>query len=176
MLKKKLVKQCEDLFEKLNLANSTISKQKDTIEALRAEVSDLEEEIERLNVLINLKEENVAEEENDETVVEVSDGNQAEETVATTAEKKEENITDYASSVIGKIVIEATKNSNKISSEGATNENKELINLILGKTEVAKSEILNIVLSNLDDNDKKISIDKIYLDSCEYFKSILLQY
>ncbi len=166
MLKKKLVKQCEDLFEKLNSANATISKQNDIIDSLRKEICELNEDIEKLKSLIEAKAENEE--------VEVSEEEEVKTEIKETVD--EINITDYASSVIGKIVIEATKKSNQISLDGATTENKELINLILGRTEVAKSEILNVVLSNLADNDKKISIDKIFLDSCEYFKGILLQY
>ena len=63
MLKKKLVKQCEELFEKLNFANSTISNQKDTIEALKVEVLNLKEEIEKLNALIDAKAEIAIDEE-----------------------------------------------------------------------------------------------------------------
>ena len=174
MLKRKLVKQCEDLFEKLNSANATISKQKDIIDSLRKEIFVLNEEIERLSAESQIQPEEAVEV--DEVIDEANTKINEVKMVIPEEKSDELNITDYASSVIGKIVIEATKKSNQISSVGATAENKELINLILGRTEVAKSEILNIVLSNLEDSDKRVSIDKVYLDSCEYFKGILLQY
>ncbi len=169
MLKKKLIKQSEELFLKLNETNKIIEEQEKIINTQKKEISELKQKIEELNNLF--EQQSVVKENIDENIPEEHTVEEEQDLPA-----DELNITDYASSVIGKIVIEATKKSNQISAEGATSENKELINLILGRTEVAKSEILNIVLSNDTNSNKKIAIDKVYFDSCEYFKSVLLQY
>ena len=48
---------------------------------------------------------------------------------------------EYGAKVIGQIVVSAAEYSNKLTI-GSNSSQKELVNLILGKTEVAKSEIL----------------------------------
>ena len=58
------------------------------------------------------------------------------------------NETKYGAEVIGKIVVSAAKYCNSLTSCPENgNDVKELVNLILGRTEIAKAEILNIVLS-----------------------------
>ncbi len=108
------------------------------------------------------------------------------DTVATTGEKNvspnlkfadvpvDENI-DYGSKVIGKIVLESTKAADKLSTESNSQDKRELINLVLGRTEVAKAEILKITSSNLTDEGKKTEIDKEYSETVEYINSVLAQ-
>ena len=81
---------------------------------------------------------------------------------------------EYGSAVIGKIVVEAAKNCNILSLRH-NEQAKELINLILGKTEVAKSEILKIVSSDKEYSEKQRLIDAQYVAACEYFVGILGQ-
>ena len=66
---------------------------------------------------------------------------------------------EYASEVIGKLVIESASGSNRLTSGGST-EHRELVNLLLGKTEVAKAEILSVVSENISFEEKK---EKIYV-------------
>ena len=63
-------------------------------------------------------------------------------------------ITEYGSVVIGKIVCETVKYSGKITASQSENK-KELLNLIMGKGEVAKSEIFNITESEVSDETKR---------------------
>lgn len=81
---------------------------------------------------------------------------------------------EYASKAIGKLVIESANGSNSLTTGGNT-EHRELVNLLLGKTEVAKAEILAIVSSDFDFEEKKAKIDAVKDDALDYFGSILAQ-
>ena len=81
---------------------------------------------------------------------------------------------DYASQVIGKLVLEAANGSNTLTAGGNT-EHRELVNLLLGKTEVAKAEILAIVSEGGDFEAKKEKIDAVKEETLDYFSSVLGQ-
>ena len=70
--------------------------------------------------------------------------------------------------------MNAAMSSNRLGEMGKTN-TKELLNLILGRTEVAKAEILNIVSSNMSFAGKVQSIDSVANEANEYFQSVLEQ-
>ena len=78
---------------------------------------------------------------------------------------------EYGARVIGELVISSAEYSNKLTENGDTS-NKELLNLILGRNEVAKSEILSVVYSKLLLQEKKESINKIKAETLEYFESV----
>lgn len=81
---------------------------------------------------------------------------------------------EYGAKVIGKIVVSAAQYSNKLTLDG-TDKNKELLNLILGKTEIAKAEILSVIETDDTLDVKCLKIDQIALDSMEYFESVAAQ-
>lgn len=81
---------------------------------------------------------------------------------------------DYGSEIIGKIVVDSANLSTALTANGET-KYKELVNLILGKTEVAKSEILSVVNESSDIETKKEKIDNIYKEANEYFESVMAQ-
>ena len=83
--------------------------------------------------------------------------------------------TRFASSVIGEAVVEATKLCNKLTSFGADQTHKELVNLALGRTEVLKSEILKIMKLEITFEEKKNLIEKERRDTYDYFDSIMVQ-
>lgn len=83
-------------------------------------------------------------------------------------------LTEHASEVIGKLVVESAAGSNLLTAGGKT-ENRELVNLLLGKTEVAKAEILAIVIAEGDFEEKKAKIDAVSSETFDYFSSILAQ-
>lgn len=101
---------------------------------------------------------------------------------ATPLEKIEEKMiesaidrdTQYASAVIGKIVVASAEYSNKLTDGGETRY-IELVNLILGRAEVAKSEILSVVSSDDEFVFKKEKMDEILSRSREYFESVMAQ-
>lgn len=82
---------------------------------------------------------------------------------------------EYGAAVIGKIVVEAAKYINRVTSRGEQEYTKELINLILGRTEVAKSEILSIVSSDAGTDEKKQGADAQLEQAKDYFESIIAQ-
>lgn len=81
---------------------------------------------------------------------------------------------EYGASVIGKIVISAADYSNRLTAGGETRY-KELVNLILGRTEIAKSEIMSLVSADRPLDEKKSMIDARYEAAIEYFNNIMAQ-
>jgi len=81
---------------------------------------------------------------------------------------------EYASGIIGKTVVEATRVCNGL---GAINDcdKKELVNLVLGRTEVLKAEVLKILNSDNDFEQKKDLMQKEQESAYDYFDSIKAQ-
>lgn len=85
-----------------------------------------------------------------------------------------DDVNTYAVKAIGKIVTESVKIGCVLAS--SDNENKkELLNLTLGRTEVAKNEISALVATGLEPDLLKASIDKECALVMEYYQSILAQ-
>ena len=81
----------------------------------------------------------------------------------------------YGAEVIGKIVLSAAKHCNSLTAI-PTNENvKELVNLILGRTEVAKSEILKIASLDIEPQNKIVAMEKEAREAEDYFQSVMAQ-
>lgn len=154
MRKKMLAAQNLSLFEELErLRGESVIKDK--------RIKELEKEIERL------KSEPVAEK--IEATVPLK---RLEEKIINNS--RLDSATEYGSEVIGKLVMESAAGSNKLTSGGNT-EHMELVNLLLGKTEVAKAQILEIVSMPGDFGDKKDMVDKVAEETLDYFNSILAQ-
>lgn len=81
---------------------------------------------------------------------------------------------EYGAKVIGKIVISAAEYSNKLTI-GGDDSHKELVNLILGKTEMAKAEVLSVIETEDSFDIKCAKIDQIAIVAKEYFESVLAQ-
>lgn len=81
--------------------------------------------------------------------------------------------TEFAANIIGQMIISATECSNKLSLNGE--KNRELINMILGRTEVEKGNILDILLSETDFETKKKMMLSCKNASEEYFESVMAQ-
>ena len=81
---------------------------------------------------------------------------------------------EYASLVIGNIVKETVKYIDIISASDSPNK-KELLNLIMGKGEVAKSEIFSIAEGDAPDQTKRELIDTALDETLDYFKSVIGQ-
>ena len=157
MRKKDLLTQNTQLFDKISEAQLQISSLKKEIENRDTEIEELKKEIETLNAKIN-----------------------ASEPLKTLEKKviKQSTVSpdvDYGAAVIGKTVIEETKCCNSDTESGNPELSKELVNLILGRTEVAKSEILSIVSSEESLDTKKQKIDSQYETAVDYFISVTAQ-
>ncbi len=81
---------------------------------------------------------------------------------------------EYASSAIGDLVLDSATKSNTLTSDGNV-KHRELVNLLLGKTEVAKAEILSIVSEEVEFETKKEKIDAVKSEALDYFASVLAQ-
>ena len=89
-----------------------------------------------------------------------------------TAQAEISGDTQYGSEII---VISATKHCNSLTNESAGEMTKEMVNLILGRTEVAKSEILRIISLDISLEEKKELIDEQYKSAEDYFISVEAQ-
>lgn len=156
MRKKKLLIQNTALFEQLQNANLSVTR-------LKREIAERDAEIARLK-----KQLDTAEKGKEPTPLQ----NLEQKLTAHTSVADD---LDYGAETIGKIVVEAARLSNKLTGVDAGTNAKELVNLILGRTEVAKSEILNIVSSNVDFEAKRKAIDEQYNMAIEYFSSVMAQ-
>ena len=80
----------------------------------------------------------------------------------------------YAADIIGDIVIESAKFSNRLTENG-NSQHIELVNLVLGKTEVSKADILAIIREDIPLVVKKQKIDVVKASTIEYFESVMGQ-
>lgn len=81
----------------------------------------------------------------------------------------------YGAEVIGKIVLKSAMHCTTLSSREQNNTTKELVNLILGRTEIAKAEISKVLSDALPFETKKTLIDAEQADAEDYFLSVLAQ-
>lgn len=159
MRKKKLIEQNLSLFENLQKTQSELIELKKQLKKNADEINLLKSQLEK------------AKEPETETSV-TEPMRRLEEKVITNASLKPDM--EYGAKVIGQIVVSAAKYSNKLT-VGGDDSKKELVNLILGKTEMAKAEILSVVETS-DSFDVKCSkMDQIAAVSKEYFESVLAQ-
>lgn len=157
MRKKELLLQNTQLFDKLTVYEMQISKLKKELEKKDDEIKELNN---KLTELCKKDEEPKPFKKLEEKVI-----NQA----------NYKNQFDYGAQVIGKIVVAGARYCNSLTDNNSVLNAKELMNLILGRTEVAKSEILKIVSSDCSDETKKEKIDAEYENAVDYFDSVMAQ-
>ncbi len=158
-----------ELKEQLTLSNRAVSQ-------LQEENSELKAAIEKLKARIDtlVTPESIA-------VIEESKQLSVEENNSTEAQAPKSEVVSLAedmscgASVIGKIVVSAAMYCNRIASQGNGDNIKELVNLILGRTEVAKANVLSIVSSDNSLEEKKELIEKEKIYAEDYFCSVLGQ-
>lgn len=166
MRKKKLIEQNLSLFEEL--------------QRVRRDLVELRNEYNKnINIINSLKTQLVQiNETKDVDKVESSKPAAAtplkrlEEKMLTNASLKPDM--EYGANVIGKLVVSAAEYSNKLTI-GGDNSKRELLNLILGKTEIAKAEILAVVEGEDSFEAKCAKIDQIAIVTNEYYDSVLAQ-
>lgn len=157
MRKKDLLNQNIILFEqlrKVELENTSLRKKNKALEKELEELSDKVKELEFKPPV----------------AVVTSDVTTQEAVVNTDLDDE----TAYGSETIGKIVIKATELNSNLSVNSSP-DNVTLINLILGKTEISKSEILAIVSDDCSIETKKSKIDTVKNQAFEYFESVMAQ-
>lgn len=157
MRKKDLIQQNLTLFE-------TLQKTKLELNDLRKQLDDYSEQVK------SLKDQLAKTEEPKPVVTEPM--RRLEEKIITNAMIKPD--VEYGSKVIGQIVVAAAEYSNSLTL-GGDSTHKELINLILGKTEIAKAEILSITETADSFEVKCAKMDQIAAVTKEYFQSVVAQ-
>ncbi len=159
MRKKKLIEQNLSLFEQLEKSQGELAELKRLLKKNTEEISVLKAKLE----------ENKAEEKQPAVTEPMR---RLEEKVIANATLNPDM--EYASTVIGKIVVAAAEHSNRLTI-GGDDSKMELVNLILGKTEMAKAEILSVIESDDSFEIKCAKMDQIADTSKEYFKSVAAQ-
>ena len=163
MRKKDLLSQNISLFDKIQRLQIELNRLKTELDAKNEKIAELEKQ---LDLLENGEHEVVQTEENN--LIDKCDSNEVVTTV------KIDDATDYGARTIGKIVVSASEHCNALTLGGKSN-CRELINLIMGKTELAKSEILDAVSTELSFEDKRKIIDSVYENTLEYFDGVMAQ-
>lgn len=85
-----------------------------------------------------------------------------------------DSVMEFGSEIIGKIVIESANYADVVTAS-ASKDKKELLNLIMGKSEVCKAEILNVVTGNASTEVKISLINAQLSEAVDYFKSVVAQ-
>lgn len=160
MRKKKLIEQNLSLFENLQKTQAELSELKNLLNKNAEEIKTLKAKLDKAN------EQSVPEPAVTEPM------RRLEEKVIAAATLKPDM--EYGATVIGKIVVSAAEYSNKLTF-GGDDSKKELVNLILGKTEMAKAEILSVIQTEESFDVKCAKMDQIAVVTKEYFESVLAQ-
>ena len=163
MNSKLLIKQNNELFDKLQIANLTCRRLTEENKVLKEKIAFLTEQLAGIETSA----------EKDEGLPKIEIG-EVEETQVTKTPIEVPPEIEYGSKIIGEIVMSATAYSNSLTTSEKENI-KELLNLILGRTEVAKAEILNIISSEVSLVNKMEMIDSQRDEAIEYFKSVMEQ-
>ncbi len=179
MRKKELMKRLSDLVLTIEKLNKTVKQLKAENEELLLKIEKLEknktvpapEAISATAVEQATETVNAATPESKGFTVRVVD--EVELTEASVSDE-ELNPMEYGAVIIGKITVESAKCCDVITKNGGSNI-KELLSLVMGKSELAKAEILNIAMSDDDDTAKKEKIDAELLETTDYFKSVSKQ-
>ena len=91
------------------------------------------------------------------------------------AEPKLSDSMSAGAKIIGKIVLSSAEYCNALSGATAPQNAKELLNLILGRTEVAKAEILRISALDIPHEEKLAAMEQELAEAEDYFKSVMAQ-
>ena len=166
--KKDLFEQNTVLYNRLQTVSAELKKYKELyaqniaeINSLRKTLAEMETNMQVADKVSQLAENKVLE-------------NKAEYSSPVVEVPKLEPVAEYGAEIIGKIVLEGTKLSN-LFAENNNSFSVDLINLVLGKTEVCKSSIYDICHSEKDETEKRQLIDSIYNECIDYFGGLTKQ-
>ena len=177
MKKKDLINKMVELIEAMN----SLQRQLNSVKTENKELRD------RVTALENAAKESVKTQPEPAVIPETAKGFTVDENALDEPETVEEapeitvnavplkdSVVEYAAVAIGKVVQESIKYANLISTSTSPNK-KEVLNLIMGKAEVAKAEIFVITEGLLSDENKKELIDAQCAEALDYFKSAYAQ-
>ncbi len=167
-----LIDKNSELYDNIVLLTKQLQEKKLQIDNLNAEIEGLKKQLidvqsEQNNSVI-LTPCVTAPEETVETVAETVENDKNYDTLVNFEPENQSESLNSASAVIGKIVLLCAELCNEFTAFGGQNA-KDLVNLALGRTEVFKSEILNIMTENDDFNGAKAEVDLKVAEINEYF-------
>ena len=173
MRKKKLLEVNHGLFRDLeNFKTAADELRKENV-LLRKSIEELEKENKALKNNYNKNEQTELSERTDQ--IDSFDEDKEEFPKIQKSNIKLPPMVDYASSVIGKIVISAAKRCSILSDIQDNPDSKDMINLILGRTEVSKAEILKILSNEAEDEVITNLINEECSAAEDYFQSVMAQ-
>ncbi len=175
MRKKILLEQFDSLSNSYQKCFYELSDLKKENARLREKISELEEELAKKQSEGFIVDSAAVDEPQEKEILQVE--NAEEKPIEETVEISEISLDDameYGAKTIGNIIVESAKYSDMITAKPGEN-TKDLINLIMGKSEICKSEILTIALGELDYITKCDLMDSQLTDAIDYFKSVLAQ-
>ncbi len=184
MRKKQYMKLCDNLLQRIKAAE----KEK---ELLLEEISSLKEKIDlQAEEIAALKESKALETKPEETSLlsseeteeiekieeaeKVEESKEEEEPITISEPQLSEEVNN-AAKIIGKIVLSAATYCNNLTAIDTGSNVKELVNLILGRSEVAKAEILRISALKIDPEQKLKAMEMEQNEAEDYFKSVMAQ-
>ena len=182
MKKSKLIKENFDLYERLKVAKQRTADLEKDLKTVKSELEVLKAENARLADELKAKNDRPTEDiKGIEAVIlpESEPGTVLPKPVtapldADIADVPLKDDMQYAADIIGDIVIESAKFSNRLTENG-NSQHIELVNLVLGKTEVSKADILAIIREDIPLIVKKQKIDAVKASTIEYFESVMGQ-
>ena len=176
MNKKQYIELSQDLQERLYVEKNITKELKIENSKLTDENNDLNAQLNQLRGRIAELEKAAAEEvvQIEEVTCEVTE-DKPEEPKAEVSEPKLSDGMSAGAKIIGKIVLSSAEYCNALSGAAAPQNAKELLNLILGRTEVAKAEILRISALDIPYDEKLKAMEQELTAAEDYFKSVMAQ-
>ena len=176
MNKKQYIELSQDLQERLYVEKNITKELKIENSKLTDENNDLNAQLNQLRGRIAELEKAAAEEvvQIEEVTCEVTE-DKPEEPKAEVSEPKLSDGMSAGAKIIGKIVLSSAEYCNALSGAAAPQNAKELLNLILGRTEVAKAEILRISALDISYEEKVAAMEQELTEAEDYFKSVMAQ-
>lgn len=176
MNKKQYIELSQDLQERLHVEKNITKELKIENSKLTDENNDLNAQLNQLRGRIAELEKAAAEEvvQIEEVTCEVTE-DKPEEPKAEVSEPKLSDGMSAGAKIIGKIVLSSAEYCNALSGAAAPQNAKELLNLILGRTEVAKAEILKISALDIPREEKLAAMEQELAEAEDYFKSVMAQ-
>ena len=176
MNKKQYIELSQDLQERLHVEKNITKELKIENSKLTDENNDLNAQLNQLRGRIAELEKAAAEEvvQIEEVTCEVTE-DKPEEPKAEVSEPELSDGMSAGAKIIGKIVLSSAEYCNALSGAAAPQNAKELLNLILGRTEVAKAEILRISALDIPYDEKLKAMEQELTAAEDYFKSVMAQ-
>ncbi len=182
MKKKEYIELSESLQHRLYMERNASMEVKTENAQLLKENADLNEQLNELRRrIVELENaqcfnhtENSAQPEAD-TQINGTEPEESEESILHDTCPQLSDSVNMGAEIIGKIVLSSAEYCNSLSGAAAPANAKELLNLILGRTEVAKAEILRISSLDISKEEMLSAMERELAEAEDYFKSVMAQ-